>query len=167
MNKRFFIIVIGLGIILLLIIVFVLSQQKPSIEPKTPASKNPARLPFIHQERRSKKTQTANTLRILNVIPEKDINKTYLPVTQVEFTFSDLVNPKTLDYEVTPTVKTYIKTEGNTLTIYPETIWQKGITTITILQSTKSASGSTLAKPFTYQINTDVPAALPEDIKDY
>lgn len=95
-----------------------------------------------------------------NILPTENLEITYLPITQIEFTFTDIVDPTSFYYEVTPRVNTNITTKGNVLTLSPEASWGPGITTITISNKTVSVSGVKLDKDTSYKIKTGI--AFPE-----
>lgn len=126
------------------------SQNKLEVTPSTPDFRS--RINTITPPQREKKLFT-----LLSINPPENTGVKFLPVTQIEFNFSDTINPKTFFYEVSPSVNTYVKTRGSTLTLYPSTTWQEGITSIIILVKTTSASGARLDKSVNYKISTGLP----------
>lgn len=107
-----------------------------------------------------------DNLYILKVSPEENIATKYLPITRIDFTFSSQIKPENFHYTVSPQVKTLVKEDSNnTIILSPETSWKEGITTITILTSTKTSDGKFLQTPFIYKINTAIPELPPADAK--
>lgn len=101
-------------------------------------------------------------LSVTKIMPEQDLTKEYIPITQVSITFNMPVNPKGFIYTVDPLVETNTRSgkDLNTIIISVNHWWNEGndgITTITILQNTISTSGVYLGKPAVYKIKTAFP----------
>ncbi|KKR80370.1 MAG: hypothetical protein UU73_C0002G0108 [Candidatus Daviesbacteria bacterium GW2011_GWA1_41_61] len=152
MHKTKFL-VIGLFILLVILVVLAIrsSLKNENNIPITP-SPTKAQLPKFN---------------LLEIKPKEDTSQSYLPITQIEFSFNAKVNPQKFYYQVSPEVKTKvdIKPEtDNILILSPEIIWQPGITTITVLPHTTSNDGKALGQSFTYQINTAFPKTPDIDV---
>ncbi len=105
-------------------------------------------------------------LTLVSIEPGEDTTKEYLPVQQVFFTFSDVIDPAKFFFKVDPeviTAVTYKDGDDNTIIIGPESVWKTGITTITILPTTASFTNSLLTKPVTYRLRTNFPQNPPPD----
>ncbi len=103
-----------------------------------------------------------SVLGIAKIIPVQDLTKEYLPIRQVSIVFNMPVKPEGFFYSVDPVVETNIRSgeDLNTIIISANRWWNEGkdgITTITVLQNTISASGAYLEKPVVYKIKTAFP----------
>ncbi len=146
-----------LTVIVIVFIVFLLFFSKKSGEKKQSVQINPPIT--ITAPPTSAKTQL---LSITKIVPEQDLTKEYNPITQLSIIFNMPVNPEGFFYTVDPFVKTNTRSgkDSNTIIISANHWWNEGkdgITTITVLQNTRSASGIYLEKPVVYKIKTAFP----------
>ena len=150
-------IIFGLmAIILVLIVVLTAIYYKPSQQPITPPPIpifSPSPSAIIYPPNLPKQ------LAIIDVYPAENTSTQYYPYDTVSFTFNDTVRPEDFYYTVSPEVKTVVKAKVGTATLmlYPEVAWAQGITTITVLEKTKSTSGGLLGKKFIYKLNAGEP----------
>ncbi len=156
MKKTTIILIIGIILILIIgVVIFVLpkpSAPKKEVVPSIPEAQfSPTPVEFF---------------RIASVEPKQDISREYLPNQPVEFQFNLLLNADTINYKVSPQVKTNLhfkKGSNTTLIISPITTWAPGITTITILKEAISSSGIKMTQDFSYKINSNFPKTAPPD----
>ncbi len=104
-----------------------------------------------------KSTTSNTTYQIVAVDPPQDITKKQLPIVQIDFTFNDIVNPKTFYYDVSPKTDIYLKTHSAVLTLYPKDRWPNGTITITIAKSSSGAHGGKLIEPYIYKFTVVTP----------
>lgn len=147
----------------MLLFIFLLSRlsqnpnQNQPQEPIIPTSAVPT-ISFDQPEVTS--VPEASPFALISVQPTQNTEITFVPITEVVFTFSDTVNPETLYYQVSPHVATIVRTSNNNLTILPENGWEPGITTITISNKSLSAAGARLDSTIRYSMKTGI--AWPE-----
>jgi len=157
MNSKIRVIsIIGAVVILLIVsaLYFLLSgiqnTSRPSfnnIPTPTPFSNNPT-------------NQSSTLFKITSIIPQEDIKQQYYIIQQIEITFSKVVEPASFKYETSPNTLLRVATkpaEPNTLVLTPNFVWTEGITSLTILPSTKAQDGTNLNNTVQYQINTKAP----------
>lgn len=102
-------------------------------------------------------TPSNTPYEIISVDPEPGLTKIYLPITQIQFTLNDIVNPKTFYYDVSPHIDTYLKSSGTLVTIYPKNMWPDGTYTITILSRSTGARSGKLLAPYDYTFSIKNP----------
>lgn len=158
MSKKIFtLLLISLFVAMVIFLVFFLFFSKKGGEQKQPEQITPPIT--ITGSPTPAKTQALNVTKIM---PEQDLTKEYLPITQLSIIFNMPVNPEGVFYTVDPLVKTNtrIGQNPNTIIISVDHWWNEGndgITTITILQNTISTSGIYLEKPVVYKMKTAFP----------
>lgn len=145
-------IIIGIVTGVILLIFFIISLLNPSKQ--TPNKTNipsPTLIPFNSSE-----------LFITSIEP-LDTSKTYLPGQPILISFTQEVQRNDLKLDVMPKTDVLINfgAEPNTLIISPLTVWQNGITQITILPQTVSTASHFLKNAQTYILKTAIPT-LPE-----
>lgn len=146
-------------VLVILLIVFVIVKISPPQAQKIPVDRI---IPSVT-------APLIQPLQILSVNPPENTQNVYFPITQIEFTFNQVVHPTDFIYEITPKTKVEVfekKGFPTIITISPEVDWPPGITTITITSSAQSLSGRKLNQSFRYRINTDYPKNPPAD-KEY
>lgn len=151
MNKlKLIIIGVITGIILLLFLLLSLFNPNEKITPKT-AAPSPTLIQYNQSE-----------LFITSILPT-DTSKTYLPGQPILISFTQEVQRNDLKLDVMPKTDVLINfgAEPNTLIISPLTVWQNGITQITILPQTVSTASHFLKNAQTYILKTAIPT-LPE-----
>ena len=153
-------------IILLFIFVFVFIAvlslfKKTIVSPptKTPPTTtvSPSPIPSFINRR---------TFQVVRYFPVQGENLYYITTQPLEFLFSDVVSPNDLKYKIEPNTKMAVKqgSAPNSLILYPESQWIKGLTKTTITSETKATDGAILYPPFEYTINTaDVPIPQVEE----
>lgn len=103
--------------------------------------------------------QIMSNLKLLKASPDEDPlgTKGYPPIQKITFTFNKPLNPKSLIYQVDPSLETeasYNET-ATELTIKPKGIefWRPDVAyTITIKRGTQGNDGATLKEDIRYQI---------------
>lgn len=162
MNKTsLYLIILVIFAVILLVVVFAfsffLSFQKKGASNPPAQSALPSEIPSIT-------SPLIKDFIVTTVVPSENISIEYLPVREVEFTFSDVVDPANFFIKVVPEVKTIIRYKNgfnNTVIVSPELNWVPGITTITILPTTKSINNIPLKKEYTYSIKAAFPQNPP------
>lgn len=156
--KKIIIFILIIFLVVLLISFFLISRQRDKDGdgiPKIPTlSPSPTLMP----------------LELISILPTENLSRIYLPITQIEFTFTEPVEKDSFFYQVNPFVETYVRVKGDndkTLILSPVTIWQEGVTTITILPETTSIFEKKLSSWLVYRINTAFPEDQPQDVFDY
>lgn len=110
--------------------------------------------------------QSNTSPEVITVLPSSDGKTPFLPIQQVQFTFSAPIDLASFSYTVSPKTETAIELSGDqrSVTISPKTIWLEGqVTTITISRRTKAISGKTLSKAFVYKLKAEFPEVAPDD----
>lgn len=97
---------------------------------------------------------------IATVLPASDGKQAFLPVQQVQFTFTAPIDLATFSYTVSPKTETTvtISDDQRSVTISPKIIWQEGaVTIITISRRTKALGGRSLKEAFIYKLRAEFP----------
>jgi|SRR3989344_60671 len=156
MSKKIFtLLLLSLSVLVVVFMVFLLFFSKKGGEEKQLKQDN---TPITGLPTPTK----AQILSITKIMPEQDLTKEYIPITQLSIIFNMPVDPEGFFYTTDPLVKTNtrIGQDPNTIIISVDHWWNEGndgITTITILQNTVSTSGVYLEKPVVYKIKTAFP----------
>lgn len=158
----------------ILILAFILSfvfvlltrkRERPNSD--TTPNKFPQEITKPNSSQTASGTKQNIPLIITNTSPIANSKEEYLPITTVEFTFSEPVDPRVFRFQIDPYVQTYLRTKGNTVLISPENIWKPGVTKIIILKDTISTFGNKLASDFEYAFTTNFPKEPPDDDHGY
>ncbi len=98
-------------------------------------------------------------LKTESILPIQNATSQYLPIQFITFTFNLPVNPDHFYYKVDPFVEAVAKNgdSPNIIILSPKEKWQEGLTTITVLENTTSATGVRLENPIIYKIKTEFP----------
>ncbi|MBI2017949.1 hypothetical protein HYS92_02775 [Candidatus Daviesbacteria bacterium] len=156
MSKKTIILILFLGILILVIVLVLINRGGPVDSPRPVPyfSPSPSATPIT--------LPSEEKLSIVNINPPENLSFKKLPIVQIEITFNEPVAAQDFSYTVSPHAESYVKLRigTNTLVLTPKTNWQPGITTITILNGTKSQNGKLLEKPFSYELDTEFPPGL-------
>jgi hypothetical protein len=114
-------------------------------------------------------TSQAPIASVASVFPKQNINVEYLPIQQLEVTFTTIISPSDITVSSSPKAKIKITTtiiDAKTLVFSPEPSWSPGITTINISSVSKGGK-RILPEDFTYRLNTEYPKSPPADSEEY
>lgn len=147
MNKIKMLIIAGIvgAVIIIFIFVSLILGRTPT--PSQTVIVSPTPVQFSESE-----------LSITSIIP-LDTKKSYLPPQPIQISFTQEVLPTSLKYTITPQTDVLVVkgSTPNSLILAPKTMWQSGITTITILGDTTSKKGLLLKNPQSYILHTAIP----------
>lgn len=155
-----------IGILILIIILLILGRQIRKSPQHLPNAPTPTPQTYQPQPTTHVSPTQIKELEVISVDPPQDTTKVQILIRRVDFTFNQPISPNQFRYKVDPPTETIVRTtEGvdRLIMISPKVHWSIGITTITILPTTKAISGALLKTPYVYKIKTDFPETAPDN----
>jgi hypothetical protein len=157
-TKRKIIYVIVLVFVLVPILIFFLVPKgpQPSIVPDGQVNPTSVGRPSV--------SGAPLDVNIISIFPEENQNTEFLPIQQIEITFSNFIDASNLDIEVIPQASIKVgnsQSKQNTIIISPDPVWETGTTTIRVARTTLSGK-QILNTDLVYTIKTNYPKNPPD-----